>query len=88
MGTFYVLMRLYKYEEIFINLTEYIMKKTNYKNKLIREVKTRQKRLNKNDIKFLLNVSFNILLDDKIILNKKDTKEIYKYIDNLINLNQ
>ncbi len=64
------------------------MKKINYKNKLIREVKTRQKRLNKNDIKFLLNVSFNILLDDKIILNKKDTKEIYKYIDNLINLNQ
>ena len=81
-------MRLYKYEEIFINLTEYIMKKTNYKNKLIKEVKTSQKRLNKNDIKFLLNVSFNILLDDKIILNKKDTKEIYKYIDNLINLNQ
>lgn len=64
------------------------MKKINYKNKLIREVKTRQKRLNKNDIKFLLNVSFNILLDDKVILNKKDTKEIYKYIDNLINLNQ
>lgn len=64
------------------------MKKINYKNKLIREVKTRQKRLNKNDIKFLLNVSFNILLDDKIILNKKDTKEIYKYIDNLMNLNQ
>ena len=64
------------------------MKKINYKNKLIREVKTRQIRLNKNDIKFLLNVSFNILLDDKIILNKKDTKEIYKYIDNLINLNQ
>ena len=88
MGTFYVLMRLYKYEEIFINLTEYIMKKTNYKNKLIRQVKTSQKRLNKNDIKFLLNVSFNILLDDKVILNKKDTKEIYKYIDNLINLNQ
>ena len=81
-------MRLYKYEEIFINLTEYIMKKTNYKNKLIRQVKTSQKRLNKNDIKFLLNVSFNILLDDKVILNKKDTKEIYKYIDNLINLNQ
>jgi ribosome-associated translation inhibitor RaiA len=88
MGTFYILMRLYKYEEIFINLTEYIMKKINYKNKLIKEVKTSQKRLNKNDIKFLLNVSFNILLDDKIILNKKDTKEIYKYIDNLINLNQ
>ena len=64
------------------------MKKINYKNKLIREVKTRQKRLNKNDIKFLLNVSFNILLDDKVILNKKDKKEIYKYIDNLINLNQ
>jgi|TARA_R100001086_G_scaffold207032_2_gene122826 hypothetical protein len=64
------------------------MKKINYKNKLIREVKTRQKRLNKNDIKFLLNVSFNILLDDKVTLNKKDTKEIYKYIDNLINLNQ
>jgi hypothetical protein len=64
------------------------MKKINYKNKLIKEVKTSQKRLNKNDIKFLLNVSFNILLDDKIILNKKDTKEIYKYIDNLINLNQ
>ena len=64
------------------------MKKTNYKNKLIRQVKTSQKRLNKNDIKFLLNVSFNILLDDKVILNKKDTKEIYKYIDNLINLNQ
>ena len=81
-------MRLYKYEKIFINLTEYIMKKTNYKNKLIRQVKTSQKRLNKNDIKFLLNVSFNILLDDKVILNKKDTKEIYKYIDNLINLNQ
>ena len=81
-------MRLYKYEEIFINLTEYIMKKTNYKNKLIRQVKTSQKRLNKNDIKFLLNVSFNILLDDKVILNKKDKKEIYKYIDNLINLNQ
>ena len=88
MGTFYVLMRLYKYEEIFINLTEYIMKKTNYKNKLIRQVKTSQKRLNKNDIKFLLNVSFNILLDDKVILNKKDKKEIYKYIDNLMNLNQ
>ena len=88
MGTFYVLMRLYKYEEIFINLTEYIMKKTNYKNKLLRQVKTSQKRLNKNDIKFLLNVSFNILLDDKVILNKKDKKEIYKYIDNLINLNQ
>ena len=81
-------MRLYKYEEIFINLTEYIMKKTNYKNKLIRQVKTSQKRLNKNDIKFLLNVSFNILLDDKVILNKKDKKEIYKYIDNLMNLNQ
>tara|TARA_B100001939_G_scaffold138080_1_gene119710 strand:- start:263 stop:457 length:195 start_codon:yes stop_codon:yes gene_type:complete len=64
------------------------MKKTNYKNKLIRQVKTSQKRLNKNDIKFLLNVSFNILLDDKVILNKKDKKEIYKYIDNLINLNQ
>ena len=64
------------------------MKKINYKNKLIRQVKTSQKRLNKNDIKFLLNVSFNILLDDKVILNKKDTKEIYKYIDNLINLNQ
>ena len=64
------------------------MKKINYKNKLIKEVKTRQKRLNKNDIKFLLNVSFNILLDDKVILNKKDKKEIYKYIDNLINLNQ
>ena len=64
------------------------MKKINYKNKLIREVKTSQKRLNKNDIKFLLNVSFNILLDDKIILNKKDKKEIYKYIDNLMNLNQ
>jgi hypothetical protein len=88
MGTFYILMRLYKYEEIFINLTEYIMKKINYKNKLIKEVKTSQKRLNKNDIKFLLNVSFNILLDDKVTLNKKDTKEIYKYIDNLINLNQ
>ena len=88
MGTFLSLLRLYRYEEIFINLTEYIMKKTNYKNKLIRQVKTSQKRLNKNDIKFLLNVSFNILLDDKIILNKKDTKEIYKYIDNLINLNQ
>ena len=88
MGTFLCLLRLYRYEEIFINLTEYIMKKTNYKNKLIRQVKTSQKRLNKNDIKFLLNVSFNILLDDKIILNKKDTKEIYKYIDNLINLNQ
>jgi hypothetical protein len=64
------------------------MKKINYKNKLIKEVKTSQKRLNKNDIKFLLQVSFNILLDDKVILNKKDTKEIYKYIDNLINLNQ
>ena len=64
------------------------MKKINYKNKLIKEVKTRQKRLNKNDIKFLLNVSFNILLDDKVILNKKDKKEIYKYIDNLMNLNQ
>ena len=64
------------------------MKKINYKNKLIKEVKTSQKRLNKNDIKFLLNVSFNILLDDKVILNKKDTKEIYKYIDNLMNLNQ
>jgi hypothetical protein len=64
------------------------MKKTNYKNKLIKQVKTSQKRLNKNDIKFLLQVSFNILLDDKVILNKKDTKEIYKYIDNLINLNQ
>jgi len=64
------------------------MKKINYKNKLVKEVKTSQKRLNKNDIKFLLNVSFNILLDDKVILNKKDTKEIYKYIDNLINLNQ
>ena len=64
------------------------MKKTNYKNKLIKQVKTSQKRLNKNDIKFLLNVSFNILLDDKVILSKKDTKEIYKYIDNLINLNQ
>ena len=64
------------------------MKKINYKNKLIKEVKTSQKRLNKNDIKFLLNVSFNILLDDKVILNKKDKKEIYKYIDNLINLNQ
>ena len=64
------------------------MKKINYKNKLIREVKTSQKRLNKNDIKFLLNVSFNILLDDKVILSKKDKKEIYKYIDNLINLNQ
>ena len=63
------------------------MKKTNYKNKLIRQVKTSQKRLNKNDIKFLLNVSFNILLDDKVILNKKDKKEIYKYIDNLMNLN-
>ena len=88
MGTFLFLLRLYKYEKIFIKLTGYIMKKINYKNKLIREVKTRQKRLNKNDIKFLLNVSFNILLDDKIILNKKDTKEIYKYIDNLINLNQ
>ena len=88
MGTFLFLLRLYKYEKIFINLTEYIMKKTNYKNKLIRQVKTSQKRLNKNDIKFLLNVSFNILLDDKVILNKKDTKEIYKYIDNLINLNQ
>jgi len=82
------LLRLYKYEELFINLTEYIMKKTNYKNKLIKQVKTSQKRLNKNDIKFLLQVSFNILLDDKVILNKKDTKEIYKYIDNLINLNQ
>ena len=81
-------MRLYKYEEIFINLTEYIMKKTNYKNKLIRQVKTSQKRLNKNDIKFLLNVSFNILLDDKVILNKKDKKEIYKFIDHLMNLNQ
>ena len=88
MGTFLFLLRLYKYEEIFINLTEYIMKKTNYKNKLIRQVKTSQKRLNKNDIKFLLNVSFNILLDDKVILNKKDKKEIYKYIDNLMNLNQ
>ena len=88
MGTFLFLLRLYKYEKIFINLTEYIMKKTNYKNKLIRQVKTSQKRLNKNDIKFLLNVSFNILLDDKVILNKKDTKEIYKYIDNLMNLNQ
>ena len=88
MGTFLFLLRLYKYEKIFIKLTGYIMKKINYKNKLIKEVKTRQKRLNKNDIKFLLNVSFNILLDDKIILNKKDTKEIYKYIDNLINLNQ
>ena len=88
MGTFLFLLRLYKYEKIFIKLTGYIMKKINYKNKLIREVKTRQKRLNKNDIKFLLNVSFNILLDDKVILNKKDTKEIYKYIDNLINLNQ
>jgi len=88
MGTFYILLRLYKYEELFINLTEYIMKKTNYKNKLIKQVKTSQKRLNKNDIKFLLQVSFNILLDDKVILNKKDTKEIYKYIDNLINLNQ
>ena len=64
------------------------MKKINYKNKLIKEVKTSQKRLNKNDIKFLLNVSFNILLDDKVILNKKDKKEIYKYIDNLMNLNQ
>ena len=63
------------------------MKKINYKNKLIRQVKTSQKRLNKNDIKFLLNVSFNILLDDKVILNKKDKKEIYKYIDNLMNLN-
>ena len=88
MGTFLFLLRLYKYEKIFIKLTGYIMKKINYKNKLIKEVKTSQKRLNKNDIKFLLNVSFNILLDDKIILNKKDTKEIYKYIDNLINLNQ
>ena len=88
MGTFLFLLRLYKYEKIFIKLTGYIMKKINYKNKLIKEVKTRQKRLNKNDIKFLLNVSFNILLDDKVILNKKDKKEIYKYIDNLMNLNQ
>ena len=57
-------------------------------NTIIKQVKTKQKRLNKKDIKFLLSISINIVCDDNINLSNKDKSFLFKYIDNLINLNK
>jgi len=57
-------------------------------NKMLKEVKTSQERLNKKDIKFLLSISINIVCDDNINLSNKDKSFLFKYIDNLINLNK
>ena len=57
-------------------------------NKMLKEVKTSQERLNKKDIKFLLSISINIVCDDNINLSNKDKSFLFKYIDNLINLDK
>ena len=57
-------------------------------NNIIKQVKTKQKRLNKKDIKFLLSISINIVCDDNINLSNKDKSFLFKYIDNLTNLNK
>ena len=57
-------------------------------NTIIKQVKNKQKRLNKKDIKFLLSISINIVCDDNINLSNKDKSFLFKYIDNLINLNK
>tara|TARA_E500000318_G_C3536384_1_gene202735 strand:- start:148 stop:333 length:186 start_codon:yes stop_codon:yes gene_type:complete len=57
-------------------------------NTTIKQIKTKQERLNKKDIKFLLSISINIICDDNINLSNKDKSFLFKYIDNLINLNK
>ena len=57
-------------------------------NTIIKQVKNKQKRLNKKDIKFLLSISINIVCDDNINLSNKDKSFLFKYIDNLTNLNK
>jgi hypothetical protein len=57
-------------------------------NTIIKQVKNKQKRLNKKDIEFLLSISINIVCDDNINLSNKDKSFLFKYIDNLTNLNK
>ena len=57
-------------------------------NKMLKEVKTSQERLNKKDIKFLLSISINILCDSNINLSDKEKSFLFKYIDNLTNINK
>ena len=57
-------------------------------NTIIKQVKNKQERLNKKDIKFLLSISINILCDSNINLSDKDKSFLFKYIDNLTNLNK
>ncbi len=57
-------------------------------NTTIKQIKTKQKRLNKKDIKFLLSISINIACDSNINLSDKEKSFLFKYIDNLINLNK
>lgn len=57
-------------------------------NTIIKQVKNKQKRLNKKDIKFLLSISINIVCNDNINLSNKDKSFLFKYIDNLINLDK
>ena len=55
-------------------------------NKMLKEVKTSQERLNKKDIKFLLSICINVVCDIK--LDNKDRIYLYRYIDYLTNLNK
>ena len=55
-------------------------------NKMLKEVKTSQERLNKKDIKFLLSICISVVCDIK--LNNKDRIYLYRYMDYLINLNK
>tara|TARA_R110000824_G_scaffold209154_1_gene394980 strand:+ start:512 stop:697 length:186 start_codon:yes stop_codon:yes gene_type:complete len=57
-------------------------------NTIIKQVKNKQKRLNKKDIKFLLSISINILCDSNINLSDKEKSFLFKYIDNLTNINK
>tara|TARA_R110002050_G_scaffold97964_1_gene203599 strand:+ start:358 stop:543 length:186 start_codon:yes stop_codon:yes gene_type:complete len=57
-------------------------------NTIIKQVKNKQERLNKKDIKFLLSISINILCDSNINLSDKEKSFLFKYIDNLTNINK
>tara|TARA_B100001094_G_C18104981_1_gene757873 strand:- start:1052 stop:1231 length:180 start_codon:yes stop_codon:yes gene_type:complete len=55
-------------------------------NKMLKEVKTSQERLNKKDIKFLLSICISVVCDVK--LDNKDRIYLYRYMDYLTNLNK
>ena len=69
--------------KFFININRCTMTPLN---KMLKEVKTRQERLNKKDIKFLLSICVSVVCDIK--LNNKDRIYLYRYMDYLTNLNK